>query len=150
MALKKKVKLGILGVLTLAIIGGGVAWYLFTEKFDDTSSVNADFTMAADSLLHDFVRNPDVANKKYTEKILQIKGRVHEIEPVDSLVNVKFIDSLSGNYLIFSFQDKDALEAKKLSEGEEATIRASCSGGVHSEILDLYYISFKRAALIKK
>jgi len=149
MAIKKRLKFLLLGLLALALIGGGIVWYVFTEKFEDTSLVDTDFTISADSLLNEFVHNPDQANKKYTEKILRVKGMVYEMEPAGAEVNVKIADTLTGNYLIFSFQDQDAEAAKKLKEGDEAIIKASCSGGVHSEILDLYYISFKRAALIK-
>ncbi|MBS1927218.1 MAG: hypothetical protein JST95_01315 [Bacteroidetes bacterium] len=146
---RKYLKILFIAAVILALIGSGVAWYIISQRFDDTSSVKADFTISADSLLHEFGQNLDAANKKYTEKILQVKGIVNEVEPLDSEVNVKFVDTLSGNYLIFSFQDKGVDAAKKLKEGDLATIRASCSGGVHSDILELNYVSFKRAALIK-
>jgi len=147
---KRSVKFLLWGILVMVLISGAVIWYVFSEKFDDTSKVRADYIVNSDSLLKEFSRSTDNANKKYTEKILEVSGVVSEVEPVDSVVNVKFVDNSTGNYLIFSFQDSEIAEAKSLTPGEPVVIRASCSGGVHSDILDLNFVSFKRAAIIKK
>lgn len=147
--MKRKTKFIWGAILGIVLIGGAVAWFIFTQKFDDTSKVKADYILSADSLLSELSGGTNAVNKKYTEKILDISGKVSEIESLDSMVNVKFTDTLNGNYLIFSFQDKDVPEANKLTEGEQVAVRGSCSGAVHSDILELDYISFKRSAIIK-
>lgn len=147
--MKKKTKFIWGAILGIALIAASVAWFIFTQKFDDTSKVKANFVLSADSLLSELSRGTNSVNKKYTEKILDVSGQVSEIESLDSMVNVKFTDTVSGNYLIFSFQDQDVPEANKLKEGEQVVVRGSCSGAVHSDILELDYISFKRSAIIK-
>lgn len=147
---RKSVRILLFAAVIIAIVGSAVAWYIISQRFDDTSSLKADYSISADSLLHEFGRDMESANKKYTEEILQVRGNVYEVEPVDSEVNVKFVDTLSGNYLIFSFQGRASAAAKKLKEGDPAIIRASCSGGVHSDILELDYVSFKRSVLINE
>jgi hypothetical protein len=137
-------------VFALLILGGGIVWFIFSDKFDDTSGIDADYSIAADDLLAELRNGTTVVNKKYTEKILDVAGIVSEIESLDTLVNLKFTDSSTGNYLIFTFQDKSVPEANKLAEGVSVVVRGSCSGATHSDILDLNYISFKRSAIIKK
>jgi hypothetical protein len=40
-------------------------------------------------------------------------------------------------------------EAKRLKPGENVLIKGSCSDGIYSEILGIYFISFKRSTVEK-
>ena len=133
----------VIALVAIAII----VWYIFNEKFEDTSRKKADFAITATDLLKEFAANDSLANKKYTEKIIAVSGTVSEIETADTTANVKFSDSTTGNYIIFAFQQQHLAEAKKLQKGQTVSIKGSCSGGVYSEILGINYISFKRAAI---
>jgi hypothetical protein len=138
----------LLWALLIAIIAGAlIVWYIFNEKFEDTSQKKADFAVTASDLLKEFQTNDSLANKKYTEKIIAVSGVVSEIEAADTTANVKFSDSTTGNYIIFAFQQQHLSEAKKLQKGQTVSIKGSCSGGVYSEILGINYISFKRSAI---
>ena len=139
----------LIGGLILLLAGVGIIWYIFTEKFTDTSELKAEYTMRAVDLLKEFQQNDSLANKKYTEKIIAIKGIVSEIKAAagDTSVNIKMADPATGDYLIFTFQQQHLAEAKAVKQGEEIAVKASCSGGIYSEILDSRYVSFKRAAL---
>ena len=136
--------------LVIVVILAGIYWYVATEKFSDTKSRDADYTLSALDLIHEFVKNDSAANKKYTEKILTVNGRISELEAPDtSTVNVKFIDPASGSFIIFSFQDSHLAEGKNLKVGDSVSIKGSCSGGQYSSILESTKIDFKRAALNK-
>ncbi len=121
---------------------------LENSTFSNTASSKAEYTVNAIDLIREFAGNDSAANKKYTDKILLVKGRVAELEPADSSLNVKFIDSLSGSYAIFDFQAGDVAGAKKLSVGDSVTVKASCSGGIFSRLRKATVITFKRSALI--
>ncbi len=138
-----------LAIVILAIAGGAVAWYIFTEKFTDTTDRKAAYNLAAMDLLKEFTTNDSLANKKYTEKIITITGTVSAIEFADTTANIKFIDTVSGSYIIFAFQQQHLAEAKHLKEGEKVSIKGSCSGGIYSEILGTEFVSFKRSAIEK-
>lgn len=133
--------------LALLVLGIALIIFIFNDKFSDTAQRKAAYTVQATDLLTEFHVNDSLANKKYTEKIVAVSGRVTDISKSDSSVNIIMSDSLSGNYLIFAFQDQHIGEGSKLQVGDEVTIKASCSGGNYSEILDSRYISFKRAAI---
>ena len=140
----------ITGGLILLLAVAGVVWYIFTEKFTDTAERKADYAVNAADIIKEFQQNDSLANKKYTEKIISVKGIVSGIEAADTTVNIKMSDTATGDYIIFAFQQQHLSEAKKLKEGELVSIKGSCSGGVYSQILETRYISFKRAVLDTK
>lgn len=141
------------------IAGPAVIWVGFyiisasleNEKFEDTSNIKAEFTVTALDMIKEFQANDSLANAKYNEKIVEVSGVISTIDiPNDSTVNVKFIDSTSGSYIIFPFEGASAEEAKKLQASDSITAKGACSGVVYSEILGAHFISFKRTALNKK
>ena len=137
-------------VLFIFILAGGAAvWYIYTEKFDDTSKVKADHIVNAVDFIKEFQTDLGLANKKYAEKIIVVNGIVSKVEMADTAANIKMADLASGAYVIFAFQQQHLAEAKMIKEGDQVSIKGSCSGGAHSEILETDYITFKRCALNK-
>ena len=55
----------------------------------------------------------------------------------------------TGSYVIFAFQSQHLAEAKSIKQGDDVSIKGSCSGGAYSEILEAEFITFKRCALNK-
>ena len=135
--------------LLLVGIGAAIYWYIATEKFADTKDRQAAYIVNAIDFIREFEKNDSVANKKYADKIITVNGMVSEIEAADTTVNIKFIDTTSGSYAIFAFQEQYISEAKTLKVGDSASIKGSCSGGVLSEILGTEFITFKRCTLNK-
>ena len=139
----------LLAGLIVLLAGAAVAWYIFTEKFTDTNKVKADYTVNAEDLINEFRPNLKQANAKYSEKIIIVNGIVSAVEMADTTANIKMTDSLNGSYIIFAFQEQHLNEARLMKPGDPVSIKGSCSGGVHSEILETDYISFKRCAVNK-
>lgn len=144
---KPKYKKILIGLFILLLAGAAVIWYIFTEKFTDTAEQKPDFTVNAVDFLKEFQQDDSLANKKYIEKIVAVNGIVSEIEAADTTANIKFVDANTGDYIIFAFQQQHLADAKKLKQGQQVSIKGSCSGGAYSEILGIKYITFKRAAL---
>lgn len=139
----------IITAVFIFIVAGAVIWYVFSAKFADTTGQKVDYTVDAIELIHEFQKNDRLANTKYAEKMLVVKGTISQVEAADTTVNIKFTDSLSGAYAIFAFQRQQMPIAKGLKEGDKVAIKGSCSGGTYSEILSTEYISFKRCVLSK-
>lgn len=135
--------------LILIGVAAAIYWYIATEKFADTKDRQAAFTVNAIDFIREFEKDDKAANKKYAEKIITVNGTVSEIEAVDTTMNIKFIDTTSGAYAIFDFQDQHATEAKTVRVGDSVSIKGSCSGGALSEILGVEFITFKRCTLNK-
>ena len=139
----------LIGGLALVILCAGVYWYYATDKYGDTKNIKADYTVEANAFIKEFVENDSAANKKYTDKIVTLTGTVSEIEAADTTLNIKFIDTTTGSYAIFAFQQQHLAEAKSVKPGDRISVKGSCSGGIYSEILEATSISFKRSTLNK-
>ena len=136
-----------IALFILLFVGAGVIWWLFTLKYDDTATVKADYTVNALEFIKEFKQDMAGANKKYSEKIIVVNGTISAIEAADTTANIKMIDTTSGAYIIFAFQQQHLNEAKQMKEGEKVSIKGSCSNGAFSTILETEYISFKRCAV---
>jgi hypothetical protein len=147
----KSYKKWLIAGLILLFSGAAVIWYLFTLKYEDTASVKADFTVNARDLISEFKKDMAAANKKYSEKILVVNGLVSAVEPADTTMNIKMIDTAQqGAYIIFAFQQQHLQEAKAMKPGDSVSIKGSLSNGVYSHILETEFISFKRCAVNTK
>lgn len=145
----KRYKKWLLLLFVLLLGAGAAVWYLFTLKYDDTSTVKADFTVNAMDFIKEFKQDMTSANKKYSEKIIVVNGTISAIETADTTANIKMIDTTNGAYIIFAFQQQHLQEAKDMKEGEAVSIKGSCSNGAFSSILEAEYITFKRCAVNK-
>ncbi len=133
------------GVVVLA--GAATLWYIFTEKFEDTKNVKADYTVHAIDLIKEFQQDEAAANKKYTEKIITVNGTVSEIKNADTTANIIMADIKTGAYIIFAFQQQHVAEARQMKVGDNVSIKGSCSGGIYSAILETEKIDFKRCTV---
>lgn len=147
--INKQYKKWLIALFVLLLAGGAVIYWLFTLKYDDTKDVNADFTVDAINFIKEFRQDMTGANKRYSEKIIVVNGTVSAIEAADTTVNIKMIDTTNGAYIIFAFQQQHLNEAKHLKEGEQVSIKGSCSNGAFSNILETEYITFKRCTMNK-
>lgn len=138
-------------VVALLLIGGGFAWYAFKKGFDDTATIEADYTVNAAAFLDEFKLNDALntaANTKYAEKIIAVNGRISSVEAADTTLNLK-IENADGAYIAFAFQQKDQAAVKNVKAGDSVTVKGSCNGGSFSSILGIPYVTFKRSSLIK-
>jgi hypothetical protein len=137
-------------ILILIVSGAAIYWYIATEKFADTKDRKAVFTENAIDFIREFRKDDSASNRKYRQKIVTINGRVSELESPDSAtVNIKFIDTITGDYAIFAFQEQYLSEAKSIKVGDSISVKGSCSGSIYSDLLDAYNIGFIRSTLNK-
>ncbi len=140
----------VIGPLFAFISHGMVVNYYNKSSFQDTSKTKPDYTVSAVGLLKEFETDSSMADKKYTEKIIEVSGNVSQTEPQgDSTINIKFADS-TGSYLVFTTDKQEYTAASKIKEGNPVVLRGSCSGSLYSEILSASSISFKRVTIVKQ
>lgn len=145
----KRYKKWLIALIVLLLAGAAVIWWLFNLRYKDTATVKADYTVNAMDFIKEFKQDMAAANKKYSEKIIVVNGTISAIEMADTTANIKMIDTTNGAYVIFAFQQQHLNEAKAMKEGEQVSIKGSCSNGAFSSILEAEYITFKRCAVNK-
>lgn len=122
---------------------------IFDETHESTDKLKADYTISASELLKDFLANDSAANKKYSEKVLQVNGNVTAAELAsDSTGTIRFDDSTA--YAIFSIEKKQYDLMKTIKPGDAVSVKGVCSGGVYSDILSSTSVSFKRSVISKQ
>jgi len=144
------IKKALIALLSVFLLGGLAVWYLINENFEDTTLTKSSFTVNAQELINAFQDNDSLANSTYQEQLITVHGRITETEAADSTVNIKFVDPITGSYLIFAFQTQHVSDAKILAAGDSVAIKASCSGNIFSQLRKAHMISFKRAVLVEK
>lgn len=140
----------LLAGLLLLLGGAATVWYVFNLKFADTKTVKADYAVSAMAFLNEFKPTDSTTKKRYKDKIVEISGRVSDAEAAsDSSINIKMTDTLSGNYIIFSFQAQHSGEAKNLKTGDSVSIKGAFSDAVYSDLLEVMRVNIDRCTLTK-
>lgn len=75
-------------IATILISGIVYGYYRYNKPRDTAASGKTDFRVEAGIILHDFEADESAATKKYLGKIIEVKGRVQQI------------DSVSGNFSV--------------------------------------------------
>jgi len=111
-------------IITLLI----VAISQFNRAPVDVNDTSASITINADEILADFEADETVANKKYTDKIIQIKGVISEISTQDGNASITLDSPNFDANIICSFQSEDNLNILKFKAGDEISIKGICTG----------------------
>lgn len=80
--------------LVLLILAGAAAFivykYVYNKPHPDYVKEKADVTIVAKRLWLDYSMNKDIADPKYTGKVIEIEGTIMQVETVNDLVIVVF------------------------------------------------------------
>ena len=86
-------KIGLIA-LVLIILGGAAAFlvykYVYNKPHPDYVEKKADLSIAAKRLWTDYSMNKDIADPKYTGKVIEIEGSIMRVESVEDMVIVVF------------------------------------------------------------
>lgn len=128
--MKKKI---LLAVLALAIIGGGIGFYLFNKKVSGLENKKADYELTASQLYKSFDTMEDEATKKYIDKILLVEGAVVKSETGEnfSTIILEAESALAGG-INCSF-DYSVPNVKK---GQTVKIKGRCQGFLMDVVLN--------------
>lgn len=86
-------KIGLIA-LVLLILAGATAFvvykYVYNKPHPDYVKEKAELSINAKRLWTDYAMNKDIADPKYTGKVIEIDGSIMRVETVDNLVIVVF------------------------------------------------------------
>ena len=116
------------GFFSLIILLLIVAISQFNRAPVDVNDTSASITINADEILADFEADETVANKKYTDKIIQIKGVISEISTQNGNASITLDSPNFDANIICSFQSEDNLNILKFKAGDEISIKGICTG----------------------
>lgn len=122
--------------LLLAIIGGGLAYYLWNKPHQNMEQAAVDTTLSAKDLFTAFDTDEQKANERYLDKVIQVSGVVtSSSQGEDGLTKISLE---SGDEMFGTICELDALSKHKRTQftpGETITIKGKCTGKLMDVVL---------------
>ncbi len=130
-----KIKKIIITVLVLGIIGAFVAYKMYNKPHVNVSETKADITITADKILNDFSSDETIANSKYLEKIVKVKGEIAnlKIEKEKGIIALKTNDDFGS--VICHLSEASTKIIENLKVGQTISIKGICTGFLMDVIL---------------
>jgi putative nucleic acid binding protein len=75
-----KRKIIIAGIAIVGVIAAAYIYYQYNRTVQGLNDVPADYSVNATELINEYVSNETVANQKYQNKILAVKGTIKKVE----------------------------------------------------------------------
>lgn len=75
-------------VLSLGLIGMGYGWYLFHKPHAGVTGVAAAARLSSVDLYNKFEQNETSADKLYVGQVLEVEGKVSDVEKTDSTLSL--------------------------------------------------------------
>lgn len=136
--MKKMIMLiGIVG-----LIGGLIAYQMYTQPLKDMANMDAEVQMSARDLYAAYDADESAANEAYLGKIIEVTGVVQQIENGDSGAATLVLDTGAalGSVLCRMDQQKGD-DLSHLQPGQQIQVRGECVG----KLID---VEFTRCILI--
>lgn len=108
---------------------------LYNKPLADIKKADVDITITAQNLLDDYKKDEDLANKKYVDNIVQIKGEISKIsvENGNSVITLKDLNGESG--IMCHLLPEENLNILKLKKGSQIIIKGVCTGNLLDVIM---------------
>lgn len=123
----------LLGLLTLILIGVGIAYYLFQKKTPGLQHVKPDFELTSHELFDAFNKDEQAALAIYEGKVLQVRGQVLMLQANDSIASL-ILDAenamMGGVNCSFNYPD---VQVKRKTE---VTVKGRCQGFLTQVVLN--------------
>lgn len=155
--MKKTVKYSLLSLGTLLVIALSIGLYFFYQPHRDVQASNVDISLAASSLVSEFLSDYDVANNKYLDeegesKILLVSGEIAKIEEDyqgNTVIILQSGEMKAGVSCTLLPEEKE--EAKSLKTGDPIKIKGVIrAGATYDEDLEMYEsVILEKGAIIK-
>ncbi|WP_189663203.1 MULTISPECIES: OB-fold protein [unclassified Polaribacter] len=130
-----KIKKIIIGILILGIVGVFVAYKMYNKPHVKVDEVATDIASTANKILEDFTADETIANSKYLEKIIEVKGEISEIKIVKEkgIITLKTNDDFGS--VLCHLSAEATKEISTLQTGQTITLKGICTGYLMDVIL---------------
>jgi len=114
--------------LVLIIISLFFIINLYNKPFIDIKKSNPELVISAQEILSDYQADENLANKKYVDNLIQIKGEIADIS-FDNGISIITLKDISGFSSIICHMLPEAnLNVLKLKKGNQIVIKGVCTG----------------------
>jgi hypothetical protein len=133
--MKTYVKVALFLVMFIALAGILAALYMYNLKHTDMAKAKPDYVITATQLQKEFEDNETTASTKYTNKILEVSGKIASIKPAENkVITINLVTGSDLSAVICTFPAIN--DPSKLKAGDEITLRGECSGFLMDVLLN--------------
>ena len=111
-------------LLLMGIIGGSIGFYMFNKPLESIASMKSDYQMEASVLLAAFENDENIANGKYLDKVIEVKGQVEKVEEKDGNVTIYLDANNPLSNVIFQLEKSNST----MNKGDQVTLKGICTG----------------------
>lgn len=118
--------------LFILVIGVISAVFVYTRIYNkphtDIYNTEADYIVSADKIIDDFKKDEKSANKKYLDKIVEVKGVIHKI---DITKNQNILTLRAGENMesvICNMEPRENVKISGLEKGQSVQVKGICTG----------------------
>lgn len=114
--------------LILIIISLFFIIYLFNKPFIDIKKSNPKLEVTAQEILNDYQADERLANEKYVDNLIQIKGEIADISFDKGISTITLKDTRGVSSIICQMLPEANLNVLKLKKGKQVLIKGVCTG----------------------
>ena len=119
-------------ILLLAILGGGIGYYMYNKPVDKMASMSVDETISAEQLFSVYESDENAANARFLDKVIAVKGTVIKTTK-DSEKATILLDT--GDMLANIMCQMEDLDIELPAEGSTISIKGLCTGYLTDVVL---------------
>ncbi len=122
----------IIGIIVIAILAGaGIGLKMFFKPHAEISKLNIDFQVNAPDLMNEFQQNETAATTKYSEKVLEISGKLVAKNKLENGTNILVLeDEMQGIscQLDSTWAKSNQTVIQELQLGQPVKVKGICKG----------------------
>ena len=116
-------------ILAALLLSFGYGWYEYHRESKSLSRMNAAFTSEAAQLINEFEAGDAAAEKKYLGKVVEVKGKVRQVEKdSDGHYTLVIGNGETMSAIRCSMDSAINNDLALIKEGQEVTVRGSFTG----------------------
>ncbi len=116
------------GFLLLAALGLVASIYYYNKPHVDVKESEAAYVLTAQNLINEYRENETDTDKKYSETVIQVKGKVFEISTLKGNSVITLKDEELESSIICHMLPEDNKRTLQIKKGDEINIKGISTG----------------------
>ena len=118
----------VLFLLLLVIAGAALVMYVYNKPHVNVKKADAAYVLTAENLITEYQQDEVKTTEKYSERIIQVAGRVFDISTTKGNSVITLKDENSESSIICHMLPEENAKTLKLEKGQDIAIKGICSG----------------------
>lgn len=122
-------------ILSLLVVSG-FALFQYNKPHKSLSNIDADFVLSSVELYSNYSQDEEAADSKYLDKIIEVRGKILEIQTDNNQIGLLLGGSDSGmGFVTCSMNPTEKNKINSLKQGEYALVKGVCTGYLMDVVL---------------